>query len=71
MPETNNEVEITSIFALKGLNKIKIEFDPENPSKAYLMMGNDLWPAKDVKAVLMAFEDKFPFAFEDKQEDKG
>ena len=62
------EVEITSIFGFKNAPGIKIEFDPEDPSKAYLMMGSSLWPAKDVKAVLAAFEDKFPFAFEEKKE---
>ena len=69
MSDDKDEVSIKSVFSVKSLPAIKIEFDQDKPGKAILVVGGAFGtPLSEIKTILAAFEDKFPFAFEEKKE---
>jgi hypothetical protein len=70
--QNEHEVIISSSFRLKDTGfKFSIEFDEKSPQDAKLKIHSqceDGVKVSDVRRLIQAFQDKYPFAFEEKQD---
>jgi len=56
---------VTSVFRVEGIDNWSIEFDPEDAGNCRIRVEDLTYPARHARELIQAFEDKFPFAFEE------